>query len=217
GVVPVDGVLEHMGATVDDPSLLAFGQQGAVAGGGEDGAKARPRRLQATHQGALGHQFELDAPGPVEIVETLGIRLAGKGAEDLAHPPGADQGGEAGVAVAGVVADDGELPGALVDERLDKLRGHPRHAEAPDQHHGAVGNVGHRLGGGEKRFIDHGSPPPASRIPLRNQDSASSCRQSPWGARRLKRARCSSPSPTHWARTIPRRWQWLMAYSSVTP
>ena len=53
-----------------------------------------------------------------------------------------EQRGEAGVAVAGVVVDDGEVARALRDQRVDELGRHAGRAEAADHDGGAVVDVG---------------------------------------------------------------------------
>jgi hypothetical protein len=85
------------------------------------------------------------------------VGLARKGAKDFLHPLRLEQSGEAGVAVAGVVVDDGEIARALRDQRIDQRRRHPRVAEAADHHRGAVRYVGEgRFSAGEE-LVDHGA------------------------------------------------------------
>ena len=52
---------------------------------------------------------------------------------------------EPGVAVAGVVVDDGQVARALRDQRVDQLGRHAGRAEAADHHGRAVLDAGHRL------------------------------------------------------------------------
>ena len=50
--------------------------------------------------------------------------LARKGTDDLPDPPRLQERGEPGLAVAGVVVDDGEIARTLLDQRIDQLPGH---------------------------------------------------------------------------------------------
>jgi hypothetical protein len=76
---------------VDDARLLALGQQGAVAGRGEEAADAGAGGADALGQVALRSQFQLDLAGAVQRVEVMRIGLAREGADDLAHTPLLDQ------------------------------------------------------------------------------------------------------------------------------
>ena len=96
---------------------------------------------------ALRHEFEFQLAGAVEAVEHLRIGLAREGADDLAHPARLQQCGQAGLAIAGVVVDDGELACALGDERVYQLGRLPGAAEATNHHGGAIGHAGQRLRG----------------------------------------------------------------------
>ena len=62
----------------------------------------------------------------------------------LGSPGGYRRRREAGVAVTGVVVDDGEFFRALFDERVDQLGRHARRAEAADHDGRAVMHVGNR-------------------------------------------------------------------------
>ena len=55
--------------------------------------------------------------------------------------------GEAEVAVARVVVDDGQLAGSTLDERVDELDGLTRRSEPADHDRCAVTDTGDRLGG----------------------------------------------------------------------
>src|SRR5215470_132814 len=84
-----------------------------------------------------------------------GVRLAWKRADDLLYSLGLQQRGQTRVAVAGVVVDDGELVGALRNQRIDELRGHAGRAEAADHHGRAIGNVCNRGCGRCNDLVDH--------------------------------------------------------------
>ena len=55
--------------------------------------------------------------------------------------PALQQRGEPGLAVAGVVVDDGQVARALRDQRVDQLGRLPGAAEAADHHRRAVGDA----------------------------------------------------------------------------
>jgi hypothetical protein len=110
----------------------------------------------ALGQIALGHQFELDLAAAVQLVEDPAVHLAREAADDLAHLAGLEQGGQAGVAIAGVVVDHGELACTLGDQAVDQLAGDARGAEAADEHGGAVLNAGQGLSDRVGDLVDHG-------------------------------------------------------------
>src|SRR5690606_39719984 len=67
-------------------------------------------------------EFEFDAARAIELVEHVGVGLAGEGTDDLAHAPGLEQRGQAGVAIARIVVDDDEVFGAMGDKAIDEDR-----------------------------------------------------------------------------------------------
>lgn len=146
-----DGVLEDVAAAVEGARLLALGQRGAVAGGGEERGDAGAPRAESLGQVALRDELELEVPVAVGGVEVPGVGLARVGADDLGHAPLAHQRGEAGVPTTGVVAHEREVTGTAVDQRLDQLHGLPGRTEAADQDGRAVGRAGHGL---ERRVVE---------------------------------------------------------------
>src|SRR5208282_2957776 len=112
-----DRVLEHVIAAVDAPRFLAFGERGAVAGGRVEGANTGPRGTDALGQVALRHELELDVPVVVEPVEYPGIDLPRKRTDDLLHLSRLEQCREAGIAVTGVVVNDGKPRHAVGNQR----------------------------------------------------------------------------------------------------
>src|SRR3546814_491920 len=103
------------------------------------------RGADALGQVALRHQFQFDLAAAVQAVEDLRIDLARERADDLAHAARAQQRGQAGGAVAGVVVDDGEVFRALFEQGVDQFHRLAGRAETADQDGGAVGYV--RQGG----------------------------------------------------------------------
>ena len=57
---------------------------------------------------------------------------------------------------AGIVGDDGQILGALLDQPLDQRVGLADAAEAADQHDRAVADPRHRLGHALHDLVDHG-------------------------------------------------------------
>jgi hypothetical protein len=114
------------------------GQLRAVARGAEEGTDAGARGADALGQVALGHQFEFELAAAVQAVEHLAVGLARKAADDLAHTARLQQRGQAGLAVARVVVDHGEVAGALLYEAVDEFVGNAGGAEAADENRGAV-------------------------------------------------------------------------------
>ncbi|MDT4863847.1 hypothetical protein FQZ97_985710 [compost metagenome] len=154
-IVDVDRRFEHVVAAVDLAGFLAFGQQGAIAGGGEETADAAAGGAQALSEVALGNNFQLDLAGAVQLLEHVGADHARVGAQNPPYAAGLEQGGEAGFALARVVAHQGKIARALGDQRVDQVLGHPGAAEAAHRDSRAVGNLGQRLGGTGAKLVDH--------------------------------------------------------------
>ena len=70
--------------------------------------------------------------------------MPGETANDLAHPTRRQQTGQPGVAIAGVIVDDGQAFGALGQQRLDQFIGQAGGAEAADHDRRAVGHISQR-------------------------------------------------------------------------
>ena len=77
--------LEDVPAAVEPAGLLALGQGGAVAGGGEEGGDAGPAGPHALGHGALGVQLDLeDAVEELALEELVLADVAGDHLVDLA-------------------------------------------------------------------------------------------------------------------------------------
>ena len=107
--VAADRVLQDVRAAVDLAGLLALGQRRADAGGAEERADAGAGGAHPLGEVALRDHLELDPARAVEPVEDPGVGLARERADHLAHPALGQQRGQAGVAVAGVVGDHGQV------------------------------------------------------------------------------------------------------------
>ena len=153
--IGVNRVFEHIVPTVDLADFLALGQQRTIAGRREDRADPRPCRLNTRGKVALRHQFQLDRSGTIGGIEMLRVGLARKGTDDFPDPPFADQRGQAGLAIPGVVIDYGKIADAARDQRIDQLVGHARRAEAADHHGGTVENIRDRRFCARRLFVDH--------------------------------------------------------------
>ncbi len=139
----MDRRLQHVHTAIDLARFLAGGQQRAITCRRKETADAGAGGADAFGQVALRGQFQLDLAGAVERVEMLGISLAWKGADDLAYPPRRQQCGQPGVAVAGIVVDDGEFARALLDQSIDQRRRHAGIAKTANHDGCAVMNIGH--------------------------------------------------------------------------
>ena len=178
--VPADRVLQHVVAAVDGAGLLAVGQRGADTRRAEERADARTGGSHPLGQVALRNHLECDLAVPIQRVEHVRIRLPGKRTDHPADATGGQQGGQTGVAIARVVADDGQIRGAVLDQCVDERRGHARHAEATDEDRCAVldsgdGIPGVRIEGGAAH---DGAPPSSSNsgstsAAMRNAEFAS--------------------------------------------
>ena len=135
--------------------LLAFGDESAVAGRRIEGADPGARRAHALGEVALRDDLELDFAGAKSRVEHVQVRLARERAEDFFHPSLFDELGEAGLAVACVVGDYGEVLCALGDQRVNQRSRLAGQAKAADQHRCAVADIGDSLGDGSAPLVDH--------------------------------------------------------------
>ena len=98
----------------------------------------------------------LDPAGAIGLQEGRWIGGPRVRADDLAHPPGVEEFCQADPADTGIVGDDGEILGALLDQPFDQRVGQADAAEAAEQHDRAVADSGHRLGHALYDLVDHG-------------------------------------------------------------
>jgi hypothetical protein len=134
GHIAPDGELQDVGAAVDLAGLLALGQRRADAGGAEERTDAGTGRAHPFGEVALWHHLEVHPALTVQPVEHPRVRLPRERAHHATHAARCEQRGQSGVSVSRVVGDDGEVAGALPDQRVDQVDRHPGHAEAADQH-----------------------------------------------------------------------------------
>ena len=94
-------------AAVDLARLLAFGNRGAVAGGGEEGGDAGTAGAQLLGQGALRGEFDFQLAGEQLLLEQ-GV-LADVGGDHLADLPVLQQHAEAETVDAAIVGYHGQI------------------------------------------------------------------------------------------------------------
>src|SRR3546814_13609075 len=92
-------------AAVDLTRLLALGDDGAVAGGGEESRDAGPAGTQALGQGALRVEFEFELSG--QELPLAFLVLAHVGRNHLLALPGPQQLAEAEAVYAGLFGANG--------------------------------------------------------------------------------------------------------------
>src|SRR3546814_2222535 len=117
-------------AAVDLTRLLALGDDGAVAGGGEESRDAGPAGTQALGQGALRVEFEFELSGQELPLEFL--VLAHVGRNHLLDLPGPQQLAEAEAVYAGIVGDHGQALHAGVAPPGAQSPGDAAQADAAD-------------------------------------------------------------------------------------
>ncbi len=144
-----------MQPAIDFPSFLALGELGPGRNRREKPAKAGRMAAHAFADGALRDQFQLKALGPVGFQKGAVVARARIGADHLAHAPGIDQPGQAVIAVAGVVGDDGQLAGPLFVKCIEQIVGDPDGAKSCHQYRRSVANPGYGVGGGLDLLVDH--------------------------------------------------------------
>src|SRR5262249_16637317 len=120
----------------------------------------------------LRHEFELDLARAVRLLEMVRIDLARVRADELADSSRLEQRGDADLAVAGVVVDDGEVFRSLSYQRVDQLLGHARAAETADEDGRAVAYVGERGFDRAGDLVDHvGSQDIAGKMPCHHDET----------------------------------------------
>jgi hypothetical protein len=137
--------------------VSSLGQFGAVARGREESADASARRANALGQIALGGELELDFSAAIQAIKNVTVNLARKAANDLAHPPGLEQRGQARLAIARIVVDDDQIARPLRDQSVDQFVGNARGPKAANEHGGSVWQAGQCGLNGWGNLVDHGS------------------------------------------------------------
>ncbi len=141
--VGVQRQLEHVRPAVDDARLLPLGHGRAEARRREEAADAGATGADPFGQRSLGHELDVELPGQELPFEFLVLTDVAR--NHLLHLPRAQQDADAEVVDAGVVADDGEVLGATLVQRLDQVLGDAAQPE-PAHHDGRpVGDQGHRF------------------------------------------------------------------------
>jgi hypothetical protein len=138
GQVGDEAGLHDVVAAVEVADFLALGDQGADAGGGEEGRDARAARADALGQGALRVELQLQLAGQILALELL--VLADVGRDHFRDLAGLQQLAEAEAVDAGVVGDDGQALDAAVAQAGDQVLGNAAQAEA-------AGHDGHAVEG----------------------------------------------------------------------
>ena len=136
-------LLEHVSLAFDDARFLAFGDDRAVRGRREEARDAGAGGPHPLGKRPLRHQLDFDLAAQELALELL--VLADVGGDHLLDLPGAQEQAGAEVVHAGVVADDGEAPGAAVVERANQVFWNAADAE-PAHHDGRA--IGHERHGG---------------------------------------------------------------------
>ena len=103
----------------------------------------------------MRHDLQLDPPLAVDRVEGGRRNVARKGADHLAHAPGADQAGQAGIAVANIVGDDRKISDALSYQGVKEVVRAAGRAEAAAQDRRPVRDARDGLVEGADALVDH--------------------------------------------------------------
>ncbi len=146
---------QHVVLAVEYARLLALGDDGAVAGAGEEGRDAGAAGAQALGQRALRIEFQLQFAAQVLALEFLVLAdVGGNHLPDLAR---AQQHAQAEAIDAGVVGDHRQAADAAVAQGDDQGLGNAAQAEAADRERLAVAqDVAQGVGGGGVEFV-HGA------------------------------------------------------------
>ena len=128
--------LHHVALAVEFALVLAFGDQRADAGLGEEGRDAGAAGADALGQRALRIEFDLELVGEILLGE--GFVFADIGRDHLLDLPGIEQHAEPLAVDAAIVGDDGEVFDAGIADRQDQCLGNAAQAEAAGHDHHAV-------------------------------------------------------------------------------
>ncbi|VVT10590.1 hypothetical protein ERY430_50141 [Erythrobacter sp. EC-HK427] len=136
--IGMNRIFQDIVAPVDFAGFLALGQLGPEAGWREYGPKARARRLDACGEITLRNKLQLQFAGAIAFLEMAGPDHARVGADNLAHSARTNQGSDANIAGARVIADDGQVGSALRHNAFNQFCGHAGLAEAADHNGGSI-------------------------------------------------------------------------------
>ena len=151
-----EAALHQIGLVVEVAGLLAFRDDRADAGAGEEGGDAGAARADALGQRALRVELELELARQIEVGENL--VLADVARDHLPDLAGLEQDAEPDAVDAGVVGDDGEVLHARLAQRLDQRLGDAAEPEAAGHdRHAVLDGAGERLVGGGVDFFLIGS------------------------------------------------------------
>src|SRR6185312_6945160 len=120
------------------------------------GADSGAGSANALCERALGNELELDLARAVLRVEVPRVRLPRERAQDLAYALRLDERSEAGIAVAGIVVDDGQVARPLINQGVYQRGGHSGVAEAMDHDCRPIGHVRERRLRARYDLVDHG-------------------------------------------------------------
>jgi hypothetical protein len=123
GQVGDEAGLHDVVAAVKIADFLALGDQGADAGGGEEGGDARAARADALGQRALRVELQLQLAGQILALELL--VLADVGRDHFGDLAGLQQLAEAEAVHARVVGDDGQVLDPAVAQAAIRFSGMP--------------------------------------------------------------------------------------------
>ena len=138
--------LHHIFLAVEFTHFLAFGDDRADAGLGEEGRDAGATRADALRQRALRREFQLQLAGQILLGENL--VLADIGGDHFFDLPGFQKLAEANAVDASIVGNDSQALNAGFENRVGKnfsntaetkAAGHDRHVVLKQTGHGATG------------------------------------------------------------------------------
>ncbi|KOO54171.1 hypothetical protein ACS33_15590 [Edwardsiella ictaluri] len=136
--------LQQPGFAVERQALLALGDDGTDAGGGQKTAEPGAAAADLFNQGALRNQLHRHLPGHHA---PPGLRIgADVGGDDAADPPVDDQRADARIDKGGIVGDQGQVPDAGLQQGRDQAgRGAYPHKAAHHNGHAVAKQPGGTL------------------------------------------------------------------------
>ena len=141
GEVGLEPALHEVGAAVEFAGLLTLGDEGANAGGGEEGGDAGSAGADALGEGSLGDEGEVELAFKNLFLEEL--VFADVGTDVRRDHAGFEHFAEAGAVDAHVVADGVETLEVAADEGGDEALGDAAEAESAEHEGGSVRDVGY--------------------------------------------------------------------------
>jgi len=116
---------------------------------------ARSASTDTLCESALRDEFKLDLASAIQVGEYGGVRAPRIRTDHLVDLAVLNERGQSYLAAAGVVVDDRQTTGTVVDQGVDEFDRAPSLTEPADHHGGTIGNGRDRLDRAGRPLVDH--------------------------------------------------------------